>query len=144
MFQVRIVFHTWKSNSLAIKPMVFQVRLVSRTWKSGTPIEQLFYRTENVRENTFVCTEFTEARHWYRKHTSGVPILTKKQLFSPLAQENILRLLKDRQVGYGDDFDFYKNKMRRLRKRSKKSTRNILRLSISVSRHFFAYRCTSK
>lgn len=31
--------HTWKSNSLAIKPMVFQVRLVSRTWKSGTPIE---------------------------------------------------------------------------------------------------------
>lgn len=29
----------------------------------------------------------------------------------PLAQENILRLLKDRQVGYGDDFDFYKNKM---------------------------------
>ena len=105
---------------------------------------QLFYRTENVRENTFVCTEFTEARHWYRKHTSGVPILTKKQLFSPLAQENILRLLKDRQVGYGDDFDFYKNKMRRLRKSSKKSTRNILRLSISVSRHFFAYRCTSK
>ena len=39
MFQVRIVFHTWESNSLAIKPMVFQVRLVSRTWKSGTPIE---------------------------------------------------------------------------------------------------------
>lgn len=32
-------------------------------------------------------------------------------LFTPLAQENILRLLKDRQVGYGDDFDFYKNKM---------------------------------
>lgn len=31
--------HTWKSNSLAIKPMVFQVRLISRTWKSGTPIE---------------------------------------------------------------------------------------------------------
>ncbi len=31
-------------------------------------------------------------------------------LFTPLAQENILRLLKDRQVGYGDDFDFYKNK----------------------------------
>lgn len=31
--------HTWKSYSLAIKPMVFQVRLVSRTWKSGTPIE---------------------------------------------------------------------------------------------------------
>lgn len=112
------------------------------TWKSGL---LLFYRTENVRENTFVCTEYTEARHWYRKHTSGVPLLTKKQLFPPpLAQENILRLLKDRQVGYGDDFDFYKNKMRRLRKSSKKSTRNILRQSISVSRHFFAYRCTSK
>ncbi len=120
MFQVRIVFHTWKSGLL------------------------LFYRTENVRENTFVCTEYTEARHWYRKHTSGVPLLTKKQLSPPLAQENILRLLKDRQVGYGDDFDFYKNKMRRLRKSSKKSTRNILRQSISVSRHFFAYRCTSK
>ena len=43
MFQVRIVFHTWKSNSLAIKPMVFQVRLVSRTWKSGTPIEHSVY-----------------------------------------------------------------------------------------------------
>lgn len=37
--QVREHIHTWKSNSLAIKPMVFQVRLVSRTWKSGTPIE---------------------------------------------------------------------------------------------------------
>ena len=59
MFQVRIVFHTWKSGLL------------------------LFYRTENVRENTFVCTEYTEARHWYRKHTSGVPLLTKKQLFPP-------------------------------------------------------------
>ena len=44
---------------------------------------QLFYRTENVRENTFVCTEYTEARHWYRKHTSGVPLLTKKQLPHP-------------------------------------------------------------
>lgn len=32
-------------------------------------------------------------------------------LFTPLAQENILRLLKDRKVGYGNDFDFYKNKM---------------------------------
>lgn len=59
MFQVRIVFHTWKSGLL------------------------LFYRTENVRENTFACTEYTEARHWYRKHTSGVPLLTKKQLSPP-------------------------------------------------------------
>ncbi len=32
-------------------------------------------------------------------------------LFTPLAQENILKLLRDKQVGYGDDFDFGKNRM---------------------------------
>jgi hypothetical protein len=32
-------------------------------------------------------------------------------LFTPLAQENMLNLLKDKQVGYGDDFDFSKNLM---------------------------------
>ena len=30
-------------------------------------------------------------------------------LFTPLAQETMLRLLRDEQVGYGDDFDFEKN-----------------------------------
>ena len=32
-------------------------------------------------------------------------------LFTPLAQESMLKLLKDKTVGYGDDFDFDKNKM---------------------------------
>lgn len=32
-------------------------------------------------------------------------------LFTPLAQANMLKLLKDRSVGYGDDFDFDKNRM---------------------------------
>lgn len=32
-------------------------------------------------------------------------------LFTPLAQENMIQLLKDHQVGYGDDFDFCKQKM---------------------------------
>lgn len=32
-------------------------------------------------------------------------------LFTPLAQESMLNLLKDKSVGYGDDFDFEKNKM---------------------------------
>ena len=32
-------------------------------------------------------------------------------LFTALAQENILNLLKDKQIGFGDDFDFDKNKM---------------------------------
>ncbi|MCQ2145803.1 MAG: hypothetical protein MJY72_08670 [Bacteroidales bacterium] len=32
-------------------------------------------------------------------------------LFTPLAQENMLNLLKDRIVGYGDDFDFNKDRM---------------------------------
>lgn len=32
-------------------------------------------------------------------------------LFTPLAQENMLSLLKDEKVGFGDDFDFNKNKM---------------------------------
>lgn len=32
-------------------------------------------------------------------------------LFTPLAQDNIIKLLSDRQTGYGDDFDFIKNKM---------------------------------
>ncbi len=32
-------------------------------------------------------------------------------LFTPLAQESMMKLLKDREVGYGDDFDFDKNKM---------------------------------
>ena len=32
-------------------------------------------------------------------------------LFTPLAQESMLRLMRDEEHGYGDDFDFYKNKM---------------------------------
>lgn len=32
-------------------------------------------------------------------------------LFTPIAQESMLELLKDKKSGYGDDFDFYKNKM---------------------------------
>lgn len=32
-------------------------------------------------------------------------------LFTPLAQENMLKLLRDKEVGYGDDFDFDKNLM---------------------------------
>lgn len=32
-------------------------------------------------------------------------------LFTPLAQENMLRLLKDHEAGYGDDFDFDKDRM---------------------------------
>lgn len=32
-------------------------------------------------------------------------------LFTPLAQENMLKLLKDDYIGYGDDFDFDKHKM---------------------------------
>ena len=32
-------------------------------------------------------------------------------LFTPLAQESMLNLLKDKEVGFGDDFDFEKNKM---------------------------------
>lgn len=32
-------------------------------------------------------------------------------LFTPLAQESMLNLLKDKKVGYGDDFDFDKRKM---------------------------------
>lgn len=32
-------------------------------------------------------------------------------LFTPIAQESMMKLLKDATTGYGDDFDFYKNKM---------------------------------
>lgn len=32
-------------------------------------------------------------------------------LFTPLAQENLLKLLKDERHGFGDDFDFYKERM---------------------------------
>lgn len=32
-------------------------------------------------------------------------------LFTPLAQQNILNLLRDHKWGYGDDFDFHKNRM---------------------------------
>ncbi len=32
-------------------------------------------------------------------------------LFTPLAQESMLKLLKDDKVGYGDDFNFFKEKM---------------------------------
>lgn len=32
-------------------------------------------------------------------------------LFTPLAQKQLLQLMKDKEVGYGDDFDFVKNKM---------------------------------
>ena len=32
----------------------------------------MFHRTENVRDEAFVCTEYTGA-HWYRIRASGVP-----------------------------------------------------------------------
>ena len=32
-------------------------------------------------------------------------------LFTPLAQESMLKLMRDEEYGYGDDFDFYKHKM---------------------------------
>ena len=32
----------------------------------------MFHRTENVRDEAFVCTEYTGA-HWYRERASGVP-----------------------------------------------------------------------
>lgn len=32
-------------------------------------------------------------------------------LFTPLAQENMLKLLEDKEIGFGDDFDFKKYKM---------------------------------
>lgn len=32
-------------------------------------------------------------------------------LFTPLAQENMMNLLKDKEAGFGDDFDFDKNQM---------------------------------
>lgn len=32
-------------------------------------------------------------------------------LFTPLAQQSMLKLLKDTEAGYGDDFDFLKNRM---------------------------------
>ncbi|MCD8293138.1 MAG: hypothetical protein LUC23_05185, partial [Prevotellaceae bacterium] len=32
-------------------------------------------------------------------------------LFTPLAQESMMKLLKDKEAGFGDDFDFDKNKM---------------------------------
>ena len=32
-------------------------------------------------------------------------------LFTPLAQENMLKLLEDKEVGFGDDFDFSKKRM---------------------------------
>ena len=44
-----MVFHTWKNSLL------------------------LFHKTENVREEAFVCTKYTGAHHWYRKRTSSVP-----------------------------------------------------------------------
>lgn len=31
-------------------------------------------------------------------------------LFTPLAQQNILKILQDKEIGYGDDFDFYKKR----------------------------------
>ncbi|MEA5061092.1 MAG: hypothetical protein VB015_01575 [Erysipelotrichaceae bacterium] len=32
-------------------------------------------------------------------------------LFTPLAQKQLLQIMKDKEIGYGDDFDFVKNKM---------------------------------
>ena len=33
----------------------------------------MLHRTENVRDEAFVCTEYTGAHHWYRRRVSGVP-----------------------------------------------------------------------
>ena len=51
--------------------MPFYVRLVSHTQKSGMPTD--ITGQKNVRLKAFLCTEWTKARHRYRKHSSGVP-----------------------------------------------------------------------
>ena len=38
----------------------------------GRPVPYCFW-TENVRDEAFVCTEYTGVYHWCRKRTSGVP-----------------------------------------------------------------------
>ena|GEM_PF-2149492 len=51
--------------------MPFYVRLVSHTQKSGMPTD--ITGQKNVRLKAFLCTEWTKARHRYRRHLSGVP-----------------------------------------------------------------------
>ena len=51
--------------------MPFYVRLVSHTQKSGMPTD--ITGQKNVRLKAFLCTEWTKARHRYKKHSSGVP-----------------------------------------------------------------------
>ena len=50
--------------------MPFYVRLVSHTQKSGMPTD--ITGQKNVRLKAFLCTEWTKARHRYRRHLSGV------------------------------------------------------------------------
>ncbi len=69
--------HTWKSNSLAIKPMVFQVRLVSRTWKSGTPTEHFQVRIvfHTWKSNSLAIKSMVfQVRLVSRTWKSGTPI----------------------------------------------------------------------
>ena len=47
------------------------MRLVSHTQKSGMPTD--ITGQKNVRLKAFLCSEWTKARHRYRKHSSDVP-----------------------------------------------------------------------
>lgn len=83
-----------KEKSIAFKWKEFRLRKKSRNLKGG----DYAMLTNDVFEVAFDTSN--------RNNNQQFALL-----FTPLAQENMLALLRDEEIGFGDDFDFEKNKM---------------------------------
>lgn len=83
-----------KDKSLSFKWKEYKLRKKSRNLKDSD--------YAMMTNNTFEVAFDTSNRN--NNHQFAL-------LFTPLAQENMLALLKDEDIGFGDDFDFDKDKM---------------------------------
>lgn len=80
-------------------------------WKKRSAIKKLEKKTRDIGEvNNFTIMANREFDVLFgatdRNHE-----VQFRLLFTPLAQQEMVKLLKDKEVGYGDDFQFVKNQM---------------------------------
>lgn len=84
---------------------------VFNNWRKGRAIKRLEAKSRNIYEdNSFTIMANHEFDVLFGA-TDRDHEVQFRLLFTPLAQQEMVELLKDREVGYGDDFAFAKRKM---------------------------------
>jgi hypothetical protein len=80
-------------------------------WKKGRAIKRLEAQSRNIakgKDFTIMANREFEALFGATNRDHEVQF---RLLFTPLAQQEMVKLLKDKDVGYGDDFSFAKHRM---------------------------------